>query len=339
LGYCRRYLVCPVGRNRRVVTKQLPGAIGGALSLEVETQDNHFTKGHEVMGIIDDIGGIVSKIEDGTEWFGGVVVQGVKDLSNGAVDAVPFVADGIKYIVDHTQFWTEVGLVLGTGVTLLVPGGYVFGPFIAIAGLVKDLLTRMREMTAAEIGFADRLFQGTIPYDRVVLTDTQGFGGRFFTTPSLQPGSDKILVNIGDHFDNPPYSTSSAYPAPGQAFIHELTHAWQIAQASFVPGLVCDGIWNQIQYSFGTDVYAIGTDAGKEWSEYNLEQQAHLVDRWHQGYRSRGHRYYRYIKDNIQTGSRGSSRSRFSYSEGERPVPTGQAATGCPVAPRALGWR
>ena len=27
------------------------------------------------------------------------------------------------------------------------------------------------------------------------------------------------------------------------------------------------------------------------------------------------------------------------YSEGERPVPTGQAATGCPVAPRALGWR
>jgi hypothetical protein len=267
------------------------------------------------MGLFDDIpilGPIAKDIEDGAEWIGGQLIKGVEDLSGGDLSPITFVADGIKYIVDHTQFWTEVGLVLGTGVTLLVPGGEVFGPLIAIAGLVKDLLTRMREMTDLEIAFANQVFQGTIPYDRVVLTDAAGLGGRFFTTPSLQPGSDKILVNIGGAFDAPTLYTSPRYPASGQVFIHELTHAWQIAHSSFVPGLVCEGIWNQTQYSFGTDVYAVPTDRGKEWSEYNQEQQGQLVDKWYQGYQSRGHRYYGYVKANIRAGSQSASCSLFS---------------------------
>ena len=65
--------------------------------------------------------------------------------------------------------------------------------------------------------------------------------------------------------------------------IHELTHAWQIAHAAFLPGLVCEGIVNQANNTVGQSVY-VYRPAGPDWSsDFNLEQQAAIVDQWFGG--------------------------------------------------------
>jgi hypothetical protein len=109
---------------------------------------------------------------------------------------------------------------------------------------------------------------------------------------------------------------NGAYPAKGELMIHELTHAWQIAHNTFVPGFVCSGIVNQANYVMGDDVYAYGA-AGPPWSSFNLEQQGQIVNQWFGGdgnssaWRAMDQEnpYYPYISGNILTGSAGYSMS------------------------------
>jgi hypothetical protein len=68
------------------------------------------------------------------------------------------------------------------------------------------------------------------------------------------------------------HHAEGSYPANGQVFIHELTHAWQIKTKSFVPGIAC-------KYLTETDSYDYGNLGGK-WSDYGIEQQAAIVDHW-----------------------------------------------------------
>jgi hypothetical protein len=235
--------------------------------------------------------------------------QGLIDVGAGAI---AFVANGVVTVMDTARFWTEVGGILGAagGFVLLGPEAVLPLAFVGatIGYVAGDAQAALRQLTPAEINFAKAVFGNTVPYDRVFLTDQAGFGGRPFTTPALN-FSDKILVNLGPAFTSPMTSTSKAYPAPGQVLIHELTHAWQIGTSSFVPGLMCAGLWNQIQYGAGTDVYALGLDFGQDWNAYNLEQQGHLVDLWFKGGMDPGHRYYRYIADNIRQSAPGSGSS------------------------------
>lgn len=96
--------------------------------------------------------------------------------------------------------------------------------------------------------------------------------------------------------------------------IHELTHAWQIAHNSFLPGFVCSGIVNQTQYVMGDHVYAYGL-AGPPWADFNLEQQGQIVNQWFSGdgnslpwgTMNAKSPYYQYISGNILTGTAGYS--------------------------------
>src|SRR5207253_11493937 len=105
------------------------------------------------------------------------------------------------------------------------------------AGAVTDALVKFHQINAAEIAFADPVFSGEVPFGRVWLTNLSN-GGRKFTWPNMD-GS--ILVNLGNAYQSPTtFQDSSGYPAKGQVFIHELTHAWQIAHTFFTPGLACE---------------------------------------------------------------------------------------------------
>jgi hypothetical protein len=66
------------------------------------------------------------------------------------------------------------------------------------------------------------------------------------------------------------------YPIDGQAYIHELCHALQIANFWFVPGWICEGIGAQMQ---GTSAYDFGR-AVPPYSSFNIEAQATIVDHW-----------------------------------------------------------
>jgi hypothetical protein len=95
--------------------------------------------------------------------------------------------------------------------------------------------------------------------------------------------------------------TTPAYTKPGMLLSHELTHAWQIHHQNTL-GYLCTAGSLQIQNSLGVDVYAV--TPGQQWNQYNLEQQAELVDIWVGTGMSRSlaDPFYRYIRSNIVPG-------------------------------------
>lgn len=55
-------------------------------------------------------------------------------------------------------------------------------------------------------------------------------------------------------------------------FIHELAHAWQIQTKSFIPGVLCKAVFETGSYEYGL--------AGQAWNDFELAQQAAIVDQW-----------------------------------------------------------
>jgi hypothetical protein len=174
--------------------------------------------------------------------------------------------------------------LVGTGglVGVAVAGGvvWVFGPSAIIAavvagvaaGAITDAMIRHRQMTTEEYRFASTVFGDTLPpRERFFITNLSHDGGRKYTWPNLD-GS--IILNLNDAFDDPMHYTDAThgYPTKGQVLIHELVHAWQIRTKSFIPGLLCKAVLETGSYVPGP--------AGQPWSDFGLEQQAAIVDKW-----------------------------------------------------------
>jgi hypothetical protein len=170
------------------------------------------------------------------------------------------------------------GIAVGAG-TLLILGPFGLVPaIVAGAATVAQADIRHRSMNAKERAFADRVFRGKIDFNKVVLTNLSHDNGRKFTIPSI---GGVILVNLDDAYDDPVIyqSRDQDYPEPGSVFIHELTHAWQIYNNSFL-GVIC-GLDSNYDYF---DVRGrLGDTAWprRAWSTFNNEQQAHIVDDWY----------------------------------------------------------
>jgi hypothetical protein len=197
------------------------------------------------------------------------------------------------------------GVPLGTALILGVAAG-------AATDVVANAAIQRRAMSAAEIAMARTVFGSTLPYDNVQFTDFCGLGGRAFTAPGVD---GKTYCNLGKAYYNTLGAGGTSYPVNGEMMIHELTHAWQIAHNSFIPGFFCSAIVNQTNYLMGDDVYVYG-EAGPPWSSFNLEQQAQIVNQWfgHDGKQagtsqSNPGPYNKYIIGNILTGSGGFSTS------------------------------
>jgi hypothetical protein len=212
------------------------------------------------------------------------------------------------------------GVTVGAGI-LIVFGPSAIIPAIA-AGVTSAALAdiRFRSLNDKEIQLADKVFKGTLPLDRIVLTDlynpdhkdgTNEPLAREFCYPSID-GS--IQVNMGKNFDNtlgPDVNGRSVYSAPGSVFIHELTHAWQIQHTKFLPGLLCDALTNR---DYIQDVK--NSDNSASWSgSFSLEQQGSIVDSWYSDYfdptsptqelnsnEALSDRRFKYISENIRRG-------------------------------------
>jgi hypothetical protein len=171
------------------------------------------------------------------------------------------------------------GIAVGAGVLLIA------GPFGLIPALVAGAATvalsdiRHRSMRPRERAFANRVFKGTIDFDKVVLTNLTHDGGRKFTIPSV---GGAILVNMGDAFDDPMRHKSppdQEYPEPGAVFIHELTHAWQIYNKSFIG--VISGLSSNYDYFDARGRNGDTAWPKRDWGTFNNEQQAHIIDDWY----------------------------------------------------------
>jgi hypothetical protein len=202
------------------------------------------------------------------------------------------------------------------GITVAAGVVYIFGPSAIVAavvagvavGAVVDAMIQLRRLTEDEKDFARRVFGDSLDFERIRLTNLSGLGGRCFAAPTL---GHVTLLNLGNALDSPTTAVFPAtYPKPGQIFIHELTHAWQLQHASledgFVPGLMCHGVLNQTLVS---DAYKYGPP-GPPWRSFGLEAQAAIVDDWFGGTFATGQepsmdrngRYFPYIANNILPG-------------------------------------
>ena len=91
-----------------------------------------------------------------------------------------------------------VGVLVASGVLMVFGPSAIVAAIVAgaAAGVAIELALKHRKLTdrPEEVEFANRVFQGTLPVDRIVLTNMLGIGGRPFTIPSV---GDTILVNLG----------------------------------------------------------------------------------------------------------------------------------------------
>lgn len=203
------------------------------------------------------------------------------------------------------------------GVLAAAGGAFIFGPSVILPVFVAgaaagEALIRNRPACADERAFARAVFGDTLPFDRIRLTNLSGFGTRAFVCPN---SDGQILLNLGNAFDTPTTSIFPNYPSPGQIFIHELTHAWQIAHDAFDARFLWRGIVDKVgesgEYRYGPP--------GPAFSAFGLEGQGRVGDEWFSGRASRATTtpiagrslakpasqndpYFRYIAENIRLG-------------------------------------
>jgi hypothetical protein len=251
----------------------------------------------------DFLGFLVASVFVGPHLAEAIVIGNELGELTGIKFGSPSILEGV-YVTARDNSLATLGSVI------------VFGPGIVIPALVAGLANapRHRSLSSDEIAFASKVFGDTLPTDRIVLTDLSGYNGRGFTFPNID---GTILVHIGPAYDDPiHYSVGKAYATQGQLFIHELTHAWQLAHGFFVAGWICSALDAQIIQ--GKSAYNVGP-AGPPYRDFGIESQAVIVDRWFGGYAkgwntmndvdsklnsssALGDPYFGYIANNIRLG-------------------------------------
>ncbi|MGC2658558.1 MAG: hypothetical protein WA324_11430 [Bryobacteraceae bacterium] len=157
-------------------------------------------------------------------------------------------------------------------------------------GIVTDYLTsKTRDLTDDEIFEAKTVFKETIRYTHVSIADDIGAGDCQWTEPSGGP-MDFYVIHMGRRG-----FASTADPYLRGVLIHELCHVWQglhhLCSWSYVAGSHANRLlYGQKMYDY---------KAGDMWGEYNVEQQAHIVEDWYRTGRRTDSPLYRYVSGNI----------------------------------------
>ena len=167
-------------------------------------------------------------------------------------------------------------------------------------------LPETRRLKSHEISLARSVFQGTIDYDSVIVSDSLGIGNCPYTYYLDNPGpftggnyyiymgeiaypdltSKKLMVHDNDEVRN--------------TFIHEMTHVWQGEHSFFNMVFEHSVVLQMCGKVTGDDPYDY--DPGQDWDDYNVEQQAKIVEAWFREGGSSEHDYYDYITENIRKG-------------------------------------
>lgn len=169
-------------------------------------------------------------------------------------------------------------------------------------GLVWDYLTcDTRSMTEDEKKLGRSVFGDTIQYARVTIADDLGVGDR----PWTEPVQYLSVLHLGPQA----FANSDRYKA---LLVHELTHVWQGQNGIFTFAYVANSGWHQLFSGSAAYKYT----PGKNWSEYNVEQQAHIVEDWYATGMSTESPLYRYIRDIIRNPSTLRALGSFSFHGG-----------------------
>jgi hypothetical protein len=239
------------------------------------------------MGLLDKVKGLVNQGEQAVEKIVDQAAEATNTVVNKAEGVVDEAVKGGRKGVDAVS--DELGKARG-----FASGG--------ISGFTKPSPPYAeRFLTDAEKDLARRVFEETLPYGEIYLSNALGLERRAYTIPHpLHFGS--YVIHIGPAAF--PDATDSAAVMLGQTvdavFIHELTHVWQGVNRRHAFDYVFDSVYNQIR--FGSEAYNLNQDdvGKKKWKEFNAEQQAMIVENWYVGGMLESDAGFTYIKDNIR---------------------------------------
>ncbi|GGF15586.1 COG1470 family protein [Subtercola lobariae] len=228
--------------------------------------------------------GVLGVVEDVVETWLKFLVTSVLLAPTGGLSAIIFMGDEFAdiYGVRPPGPGGLLGLIAAAGATVLL-GPQVIIPVLLGGELVGDALVKSRRLHQPEISYLTLVFGDKLPFDRVLLTNLTGIGGVEFTVPGTD--NTDILVNFGGGFDDGIAHTAPdrGYTEPGQLLVHEMTHAWQIANgpsdADYYWRAAIAKIAGQAAYHYGP--------AGQPWRKFGLEQQATIVEEWSAGTENR----------------------------------------------------
>lgn len=216
---------------------RLPAVTG----LDFDTLSSNGVSINGFFGFLDDIYDFFADLFE-------VVFCGIKILSG-----IFFGTNGTGDIVQN---------VLGSAITLIADRRVPCSRFI----------------TEDEYNWANKVvFNGTLPLrERIIITNLRFFKAN--TAVTLPGTTGLIYMHFGEDYDNP---RKDAYTEA--LFIHELTHVWQYSHYGLVK-YVEEGLSNQtganldeIKINGCPQPRAYYYQCGKQWSEYNFEQQACIV--------------------------------------------------------------
>jgi hypothetical protein len=152
------------------------------------------------------------------------------------------------------------------------------------------LTSQKRLLTQEEIDDAKRVYQKTIKYGFVYIADDLGAGGREYTEPSGGK-MDLYVIHLGSLG-----FASTIGPDIRATLIHELCHVWQGMHHVFSWSYVLGSLANQALSGSAAYDYT----PGQHWGEYNVEQQASIVEDWYRDGLRTTSPLYRYIVGNIR---------------------------------------
>ena len=149
-----------------------------------------------------------------------------------------------------------------------------------------------RNLSTAEQALVLSVFGPTLPaWKAILLGDGLGLGDAPWTDNPM------VFYNISIGPVCYPDCTSKAvwtgWGRIDAVFIHEMTHVWQYFHGSYVK---LSSIWAQTVGEGYTVV------AGKAWDDYNVEQQATIVENWYAGGMHTGADEYPYIEKILRKG-------------------------------------
>ena len=182
------------------------------------------------------------------------IFEDMGDIFEDAVDGIGKAVEG------------AAGVFINAAGSIVIQVGEIIYNVIAYGNLPK-----FRTMSEGEYRWAnEKIFNGTLPTrSTIIITNLMSLDRRQYTIPN---GTGQIYMNLGDGYDNPMAYARPGYDQPGQVFIHELGHAWQIEHHMGTKA-VSEGLSNIAK---GPSAYDY--TCGKGWNDYNFEQQAHIID-------------------------------------------------------------
>lgn len=160
-----------------------------------------------------------------------------------------------------------------------------------------------RSLTDREQAEARRVFQASLMCSRVEISDGLGAGDRPWTSCGLWI----YTIHLGPRG----FADALVDDNMRRTFIHELTHVWQGQNSTFGFGFMFGSVCAQgkslvvttlTSPSGPSTAAAYDYVAGKDWGDYNCEQQAGIVEDWYSRGLSSSDTLYPYIRECVWRG-------------------------------------